>query len=124
MATKRYELNEAQWTKISPLLPGKAGDAGRTAANNPPVRERLLVGSALGCALVRPAGTVRQVENSSPAVQPLVPCGCLGTCFTALADRDNQYLMIDSTIVRVISRPRAEKRGSEKIRRWGAPEGD
>ncbi len=34
MAAKRYELNEAQWVKISPLLPGKAGDAGRTAADN------------------------------------------------------------------------------------------
>ena len=31
MATKRYELTEAQWAKISPLLPGKAGDPGRTA---------------------------------------------------------------------------------------------
>ena len=29
MATKRYELNETQWAKIAPLLPGKAGDPGR-----------------------------------------------------------------------------------------------
>ena len=34
MAAKRYELSEAQWTRISSLLPGKAGDAGRTAADN------------------------------------------------------------------------------------------
>ncbi|WP_430715162.1 hypothetical protein [Rhodopseudomonas boonkerdii] len=33
MATKRYELNEAQWVRISPLLPDKAGDAGRPAAD-------------------------------------------------------------------------------------------
>jgi len=34
MATKRHELNEVQWMKISPLLPGTAGGAGRTAADN------------------------------------------------------------------------------------------
>lgn len=34
MAAKRYELNETQWAKISPLLPGKAGDPGRSAADN------------------------------------------------------------------------------------------
>ena len=37
MAAKRYELNEAQWAKIWPLLPGKAGDPGRTATDNQPV---------------------------------------------------------------------------------------
>ncbi|MFS8148899.1 IS5/IS1182 family transposase, partial [Rhizobium sp. BR 249] len=30
MAVKRYELNESQWSRIAPLLPGKAGDPGRT----------------------------------------------------------------------------------------------
>jgi hypothetical protein len=79
MATKRYELNEAQWARISPLLPGKAGDAGRTAADNRLFVNGCFVGSALGGALVRPAGAVRQVENGASAVQPLVPCGCLGT---------------------------------------------
>ena len=34
MSAKRYELNEAQWARISPLLPGKAGDRGRTASDN------------------------------------------------------------------------------------------
>lgn len=30
MGIKRYELNDAQWVKIALLLPGKAGDPGRT----------------------------------------------------------------------------------------------
>lgn len=29
MGIKRYELNETQWARIAPLLPGKAGDPGR-----------------------------------------------------------------------------------------------
>ena len=31
---KRYELTDAQWQRIAALLPGKAGDPGRTAADN------------------------------------------------------------------------------------------
>ena len=31
---KRYELTPAQWRKIAPLLPGKAGDPGRTGEDN------------------------------------------------------------------------------------------
>ena len=34
MGVKRYELSEAQWMRIAPLLPGKATDPGRTAADN------------------------------------------------------------------------------------------
>jgi putative transposase len=34
MGIKRYELSEAQWQKIAPMLPGKAGDPGRTAVDN------------------------------------------------------------------------------------------
>jgi len=31
---KRYELSDAQWQRIENLLPGKAGDPGRSAADN------------------------------------------------------------------------------------------
>ena len=34
MGIKRYELSEAQRMRIAPLLPGKAGDPGRTGADN------------------------------------------------------------------------------------------
>lgn len=30
MGIKRYELSEAQWLRIAPLLPGKTSDPGRT----------------------------------------------------------------------------------------------
>ena len=32
--TRRYALTAAQWPKIEGILPGKAGDRGRTAADN------------------------------------------------------------------------------------------
>jgi putative transposase len=44
--------------------------------------------------------------------------------FEALAaDHDNQYLMIDSTIVRAHSQA-ATGKGGPRIRRWGVPEAD
>jgi len=33
MGIKRYELSEAQWRRIEAMLPGKASDPGRTAAD-------------------------------------------------------------------------------------------
>jgi hypothetical protein len=84
----------------------------------------MFVGVTVGRALVRPAGAVPQVEDPAPALQPLVPSRHLGAVFAALtADRDNQYLMIDSTIVRAHQQA-ASGKGGPKIRRWGAPEAD
>ena len=34
MGIKRYELSEAQWVRIEPLLPGKQSDPGRTGGDN------------------------------------------------------------------------------------------
>ncbi len=34
MGVKRYDLSEAQWHRIAPVLPGKAADPGRTGADN------------------------------------------------------------------------------------------
>lgn len=39
---RRHELTDAQWDQIKDLLPGKAGDPGRTAADN-----RLFVNAVL-----------------------------------------------------------------------------
>jgi transposase len=85
----------------------------------------MFVGFAVGRSLVRPAGAVRQVEDGAPALQPLVcHAGVWERVFAALtADRDNQYLMIDSTIVRAHQQA-ASGKGGPKIRRWGAPEAD
>jgi transposase len=44
--------------------------------------------------------------------------------FAALTqDRDNRYLMLDSTIVRAHQQA-ATRKGGPRIRRWGVPEAD
>jgi len=52
MGIKRYELSEEQWLRIEPLLPGKAGDPGRSGYGQPLVRKRLFVGASVGRALM------------------------------------------------------------------------
>lgn len=124
MSTKRYELSEVQWVRISPLLPGKAGDAGRPAADN-----RLFVNGCLWvlrsgahwCDLPERYGKWKTVHRR---FSRWCHAGVWERVFSALtADRDNQYLMIDNTIVRAHQQS-ASGKGGPKIRRWGAPEAD
>ncbi len=124
MATKRYELTEAQWARIAPLLPGKIGDPGRTAADN-----RLFVN---GCLWILRSGAhwsdlperYGKWKTVHRRFSRWCHAGVWERVFAALtADRDNQYLMIDSTIVRAHQQATNGK-GGPKIRRWGVPEAD
>jgi transposase len=124
MAVKRYELSEAQWLRIAPLLPGKASDPGRTGSDN-----RLFVN---GCLWVLRSGAhwcdLPERYGKWKTVHKRFSRWCRSEVwervFEALtADRDNQYLMIDSTIVRAHQQA-ANGKGGDKIRRWGVPEAD
>ena len=124
VAAKRYELTETQWARIAPLLPGKIGDPGRTAADN-----RLFVN---GCLWVLRSGAhwsdlperYGKWKTVHQRFSRWCHAGVWERVFAALtADRDNQYLMIDSTIVRAHQQA-ASGKGGPKIRRWGVPEAD
>lgn len=124
MAAKRYELNDAQWERISALLPGKAGDPGRSGLDN-----RLFVNGCLWvlrsgahwCDLPERYGKWKSVHRR---FSRWCHAGVWEQVFGSLTqDRDNQYLMIDSTIVRAHQQAACGK-GGPKIRRWGAPEAD
>jgi putative transposase len=124
MSAKRYELSEVQWARISPLLPGKIGDPGRRAADN-----RLFVN---GCLWVLRSGAhwsdlperYGKWKTVHRRFSRWCHAGVWERVFSALtADRDNQYLMIDSTIVRAHQQATSGK-GGPQIRRWGVPEAD
>ncbi|QJX07396.1 transposase [Rhizobium brockwellii] len=76
MGVKRYELNEAQWSRIVPLLPDKSSDPGRTGVDN-----RTFVN---GCLWILRSGAhwqdlpERYGEDGPPPVQSLVPCRRMG----------------------------------------------
>lgn len=124
MSTKRYELSQVQWERIAPLLPGKATDPGRTAADN-----RLFVNSVLWvlrsgahwCDLPERYG---QWKTAHKRFSRWSRSGVWDRVFADLIkDRDNQYLMIDSTLVRAHQQA-ATGKGGPAIRLWGAPEED
>lgn len=124
MSTKRYELNLEQWERIAPLLPGKLGDPGRTASDN-----RLFVNGVLWilrsgahwCDLPERYG---KWKTAHKRFSRWSKAGVWDRVFADLIkDRDNQYLMIDSTIVRAHQQA-ATGKGGPRNRLWGVPEAD
>ena len=124
MSVKRYELSQVQWERIGDLLPGKASDPGRTASDN-----RLFVNGVLWvlrsgahwCDLPERYGRWKTLHKRFSRWSK---AGVWDRVFADLIkDRDNQYLMIDSTLVRAHQQA-ATGKGGPRIRLWGAPEAD
>jgi putative transposase len=121
---KRYELSQAQWERIAPMLPGKAADPGRTGGDN-----RLFVNGCLW--VLRSGAHWRDLPERYGKWKTLhkrftrwAKAGVWDEVFASLIkNRDNQYLMLDSTLVRAHQQA-ATGKGGTKIRLWGAPEAD
>ena len=121
---KRYELTHAQWRRIAPLLPGKKGDPGRSAADN-----RLFVDGVLW--VLRSGAHWHDLPERYGKWKSLHKrfsrwsiAGVWERLFEDLTrDADNQYLMLDSTLVRAHQQA-ATGKGGPRIRLWGAPEAD
>lgn len=121
---KRYELTQAQWERVAPMLPGKASDPGRTGGDN-----RLFVNGCLW--VLRSGAHWRDLPERYGKWKTLhkrftrwAKAGVWDEVFAALIkDRDNRYLMLDSTLVRAHQQA-ATGKGGPRIRLWGAPEGD
>ncbi len=119
----RYELSTEQWEKIKNLLPGKAGDRGRTALDN-----RLFIDSVLW--ILRsgarwsdmPEERYGKYKSIHKRFTRWAKKGVWEKVFKSLIkDRDNEYLMIDSTLVKAHQQSATYKK---KIRLWGVPEVD
>jgi putative transposase len=121
---KRYELSAAQWERIGPMLPGKSSDPGRTGGDN-----RLFVNGCLW--VLRSGAHWRDLPERYGKWKTLhkrftrwAKAGVWDEVFASLIkDRDNRYLMLDSTLVRAHQQA-ATGKGGTKIRLWGAPEAD
>jgi len=122
MGVKRYELSEGQWVRIAPMLPGKATDPGRTAADN-----RLFVNGVLwvlrsGAFWQHLPERYGKWKSVHARFTRWAKKGVWEKVFAELIrDRDNNYLMLDSTLVRVHQQAAGGK-GGLRIRRWGVPE--
>jgi len=118
----RYELSHRQWEQIESLLPGKAGDPGRTASDN-----RLFVNGVLwvlrsGARWSDLPARYGQYKSVHKRFTRWAANGVWDRVFQSLTkDRDNEYLMIDSSIVRAHAQA-ATGKGGARTRLWGVPE--
>jgi transposase len=121
---RRYELSSEQWQRIESLLPGKAGDPGRSGRDN-----RLFVNGVLW--VLRSGAHWHDVPERYGKWKTLhqrfsrwSKAGVWDRVFADLIDDpDNDYVMLDSTLVRAHQQA-ATGKGGTKTRLWGAPEED
>ena len=112
-------MTQTQWERIEDLLPGKASDPGRTAADN-----RSFVNGVLW--------VLRSGARWSDLPTRYGACKSVHKRFTRWAakgiwervlqsliqERSNEYLMIDSSIVRAHAQA-ATAKGGQRTRLWG-----
>jgi len=99
--TRRYGLRDDQWEKMQDYLPGRPGSVGVTAKNNRLFVEAVLYRYRTGIPwrdLPERFGDFRKVHTR---YRRWCKRGVWVKVFSQLAsDPDNEYAMIDSTVVR------------------------
>ena len=108
----RRTLTDAQWARIEPIVPGKAGDRGRTAADN-----RRFVDAILW--LARTAAPWRDLppemgnwQTAHCRFRRWTLSGVWESLFKALVeDPDFEYVLVDATISKVHADATSQKGG-------------
>ncbi len=120
---RRYALRDDQWQRIEGLLPGRAGSVGVTARDNRVFVEAVLYRYRAGIAwrdLPERFGDPIKIHTRFSRWSKN---GVWQRVFEHLAaDADNEYAMIDSTIVRAHQHSAgAKKKSPARTRRSVAP---
>ena len=126
MSPSRYELSDLQWEKIKDFLPGRKESVGRTAANNLLFVNGVLWVLRSGARWADLPERYGKYKSVHARFMRWARSSVWERIFADLvADKKNQYLMIDSTIVRAHQQAAAgRKKGALKTRLWGVPEVD
>ena len=119
--TRRYGLRDDQWARMAPLLPGRAGHVGGTARDNRRFVEAVLYRYRAGIPwrdLPERFGDWKAVHTR---FSRWAKGGVWARVFAALsADADNEYAMIDATIVRAHQHSAGARKRGAATRRSGA----
>lgn len=119
---RRYALRDDQWERIKDFLPGREGHVGGTAKDNRLFIEAVLYRYRAGIAwrdLPERFGDFRVIHTRHTRWSTR---GVWQRIFEHLAeDADNEYAMLDSTIVRAHQHSAGAKGGTEKRKASGAP---
>ena len=122
--TRRYALRDDQWERIKDLLPGRKGSVGATARNNRLFVEAVLYRYRAGIPWRdRPErfGHFRKVHTR---FRRWCRKGVWLKVFSFLANEaDNEYAMIDSTVVRAHQHSAGARGGDASAQRIGRSKG-
>ena len=103
---RRYGLRDNQWDRIMNLLPGRPGTVGVTASDNRLFVEAVLYRYRTGIPWRDPPERFGDRKNVHRRHSRWAETGVWERVFQHLAaDADNEYAMIDSTIVSGALRP-------------------
>jgi transposase len=118
---RRYGLRDDQWDRIKDLLPGQPGWVGVTAASNHLFVEAVLHRYRAGIPWRDLPEHFGSWKNVHRRFSRWAKSGVWKRVFQHLAaDADNEYAMIDSTIVRAHQHSAGAQKKSTKTRRSGA----
>lgn len=121
---RRYGLSDSQWERIKDLLPGREGHVGGTAANNRLFVEAVLYRYRAGIPWRDLPARFGDWKNVHKRLRRWCESGIIEQVFRHLAaDRDNDYMMIDSTIVRAHQHSAGARKKGARIRPSGGPVG-
>lgn len=122
---RRYGLRDDQWRRIELLLPGRAGHVGGTAKDNRLFVEAVLYRYRAGIAwrdLPDRFGDFRVIHTRHMRWSR---SGVWQRVFEALAaDSDNEYAMLDATIICAHQASAGAKGGTAQPRRSAVPKAD
>ena len=112
---RRYALRDDQWERIRELLPGREGHVGVTATDNRLFVEAVLYRYRAGIPWRDLPERFGDWKNVHRRHSRWSKSGIWGHVFKCLAaDADNEYAMIDSTIVRAHQHSAGAQKKPEK----------
>jgi transposase len=121
---RRYQLRDDQWERIKDLLPGRVGSVGVTAADNRCFVEAVLYRYRAGIPWRDLPERFGDWKNVHRRFSRWAKSGVLQRVFNLLAtEADNEYAMIDSTVVRAHQHSAGAKKKPTTTRRSGARAG-
>ena len=114
---RRYALRDDQWDRIGELLPGREGHVGVTAADNRLFVEAVLYRFRAGIPWRDLPDRFGDWKNVHRRFSRWAESGVWERVFMHLAaDADNEYAMIDSTIVRAHQHSAGAQKKSAKTK--------
>ncbi len=122
---RRYGLRDDQWDRIEALLPGRKGSVGVTAADNRLFVEAVLYRYRAGVPWRDLPERFGDWKNVHRRFSRWAKSGVWERVFRHLAaDGDNEYAMLDSTVVRAHQHSAGAKKKTIPTRRSGARAAD